>query len=69
MIKDLYRWHYSNYWPVSNERLEDQLANNELARAKVYLIFIVGKLYKATENEITILEAFVAPSTLVYSKP
>jgi hypothetical protein len=59
---------YLNYWPASNERLEDQAANNQLARGKVYLIFLIRKSYKASKKDIDILEAFAALRTLVYQK-
>jgi hypothetical protein len=70
MFTDLYNIKYSNYWPASNERLEDRAANNRLARGKVYLIFLVRKSYKVSKREpIVILDAFAAPYTSVYSKP
>ena len=61
---------YAEYWPSSNERLEDRAANNKLARSAVYLIFLVRKSYKASRPDpIVIPSAFAAPQTSVYSKP
>jgi hypothetical protein len=39
MFIDLYNIEYSDYWLISNERLEDWAANNRLARGMVFLIF------------------------------
>jgi hypothetical protein len=48
MFRDAYDQYYSTYLPCSNGKLEDRLANNnKLARAKVQLIFLVKKAYKA----------------------
>jgi hypothetical protein len=67
MFMDLYNIKYSNYWLVSNERLEDRAANNRLARGKVYLIFLIQKLYRASKkNPIVIPESFTALRTSVY---
>ena len=41
IFTDLYEIEYSDYWPASNERLEDRTANNRLARGVVFLIFLI----------------------------
>jgi hypothetical protein len=69
LFTNLYDIQYANYWPSSNERSEDWAANNRLAMAKVYLIFLIWKAFKAPGKKIAILEAFVAPLTLMYKKP
>jgi hypothetical protein len=70
MFTDLYDVEYSDYWPASNERLEDQAANNMLARSAVFLIFLVRKSYRGSKRDsIVIPKAFAAPQTSVYSKP
>jgi hypothetical protein len=70
MFKHLYDIEYSDYWPASNERLEDRAANNRLARGTVFLIFLVWKSYRASKRDpIVIPKAFVAPQTSIYSKP
>jgi hypothetical protein len=70
IFTEVYDIHYSDYWPSSNERLEDRAANNKLARSKVHLIFLVRKSYKASRPEpIVIPTAFGAPQTAVYTKP
>jgi hypothetical protein len=70
IFTDVYDIHYSDYWPSSNERLEDRPANNKLARGKVHLILLVRKSYKASRPEpIVIPTAFAAPQTAVYTKP
>ena len=66
----MYNIHYADYWPTSNERLEDRAANNRFARSTVYLIFLIRKSYRASRPDpIVISHAFVAPQTLVYTKP
>ena len=47
MFTDVYDIQYVDYWPVSNERLEDRAANNRLVQSAVYLIFLIRKSYKA----------------------
>ena len=70
IFTEVYDIHYSDYWPSSNERLEDRAANNKLARSKVHLIFLVRKSFKASRPEpILIPSAFAAPQTSVYTKP
>jgi hypothetical protein len=69
MFRDTYKWHYSNYWPVSNKRLEDRPANNKLARAEVHLLSLVKKSYKPVGNPISIMANFEAPKTSIYTKP
>jgi hypothetical protein len=69
MFTDLYYIRNSDYWPASIERLEDRAANNRLAKAKVYLIFLIRKSYKSSKKEIIILEACATPCTSVYIKP
>jgi hypothetical protein len=70
MFTDLYEIHYSDYWPSSNERLEDRAANNKLVRSTVFLIFLVRKSYIASKRDaIVIPKAFAAPQTSVYTKP
>jgi hypothetical protein len=69
MFTDLYEIEYSDYWPTSNERLEDRAANNWLARGAVFFIFFIRKSYRASRRDpIAIPKAFVAPQTSVYSK-
>jgi hypothetical protein len=70
MFTDLYDVEYLDYWPASNERLDDWAANNMLARGTVFLIFLVRKLYRTSMREfIVIPKAFAALQTSVYSKP
>jgi hypothetical protein len=70
MFTDLYDVEYSDYWPASNERLEDRAANNRLARGAVFLIFLVWKSYRVSKKDpIIIPKAFAAPQTIIYSKP
>jgi hypothetical protein len=69
MYKDTYERAYSYYFPSMNERLEDRLANNKLARAEVHLIFLVKKTFKLDGKPIKIPSAFEAPNTSVYQKP
>jgi hypothetical protein len=49
--------------------LEDRVATNKLAKAKIHLLFLVKKSYKVAESHISILENFEAPTTFVLSKP
>ena len=66
IFMDLYDIEYSDYWPASNERLEDRATNNRLARDKMYLIFFILKLYKASKRDpIVIPKAFAALHTLI----
>ena len=51
---EMYEQAYSYYLLAMNERLEDRLANNKLARAEVHLIFIVKKTFKLDEKLIKI---------------
>ena len=70
IFTDVYEIHYADYWPSSNERLEDRAANNKLARSKVHLMFLIQKSYIASRSEpIVILTTFAAPQTSVYTKP
>jgi hypothetical protein len=70
MFTDVYDIEYSNYWPATNERLEDCAANNRLARGAVFLIFLIRKSYRASKiDPIVIPKAFAAPQTAVYTKP
>jgi hypothetical protein len=70
MYTDVYEIEYANYWPASNERLEDCVANNKLARSLVFLVFLIRKSYRVSRPDLIIIsKAFVAPQTLVYSKP
>ena len=70
MFTDVYDIQYADYWPASNERLEDHAANNRLAQSTVYIIFLIRKLYRASRPDpIVIPNAFATPQTLVYSKP
>ena len=70
IFKDVYDIQYAEYWPSSNERLEDRAANNRLARSAVYLIFFIQKLYKASRPDpIIIPDAFAAPQASMYCKP
>ena len=70
IFTDVYDLHYADYWPSSNERLEDRAANNKLARSKVHLIFLIRKSYIASRSEpVVIPAAFAAPQTSVYTKP
>jgi hypothetical protein len=70
MFTDLYEIEYSDYWPTSNERLEDCTANNRLARGAVFLIFLIRRSYRVSRRDpIVIPKAFTAPQTSVYSKP
>ena len=69
MFTDLYEIEYSNYWPASNKKLEDRVANNKLARGMVFLIFLIRKSYRASRRDpIVIPKAFAAPQTSIYSK-
>jgi hypothetical protein len=69
-VYGLYKIEYPDYWLASTERLEGRVANNKLAKAKVYLIFLIQKSYKASKKDpIFIPEAFATLHTLVYSKP
>jgi hypothetical protein len=52
---------------ASNERLEDKVVNNKLAKAKVLLFFLVKKSYRAAKNLISISKNFQAPNTYVYT--
>ena len=62
IFTEVYDIYYLDYWPSSNERLEDRAANNKLARSKVHLIFLVRKSYKASRPKpIVIPTAFGAP--------
>jgi hypothetical protein len=54
LFTNLYDIQYANYWPSSNERSEDWAANNRLAMAKVYLIFLIWKAFKAPGKKIAI---------------
>jgi hypothetical protein len=65
MYRDTYNRHYSSYLLASNERLEDRLANNKLARAEVHFIFLVRKTYKPNGKTIKILATFEAPNTSI----
>jgi hypothetical protein len=66
----VYEIEYYDYWPMSNERLDDRAANNRLARGVVFLIFLVRKSYRASKRDpIVIPKAFAALQTSVYSKP
>jgi hypothetical protein len=70
MFTDLYDVEYSDYWPTSNERLEDWAVNNRLVRGMVFLIFLVWKSYRMSKRDpIVISKVFAAPQTSVYSKP
>jgi hypothetical protein len=69
MFRETYDLHYSNYVPSSNERLEDRAANNKHAKAKVLLIFLVKKTYRAAGNVVNVPLNFHAPNTSVYNKP
>ena len=70
MFTDLYDIKYLDYWPVSNERLEDWAANNRLVRGVVFLIFLIWKSYRVSKKDpIVILKVFATPQTLFYSKP
>jgi hypothetical protein len=70
MFTDLYDIEYLDYWPVSNERLEDRATNNRLARGMVFLIFLVRKSYRVSNRDpVVITKAFAAPQTSVYLKP
>ena len=70
IFTNVYELHYADYWPSSNERLEDCAANNKLARSKVHLIFLICKSYIASRLEpVIILPTFAAPQTSVYTKP
>jgi hypothetical protein len=69
MFRDTYNRAYSSYLPSPNERLEDRPANNKLAKAKVYLIFIVKKSDKLNGKSIKVPVFFEAPNTSVYQKP
>ena len=70
MFTDVYNIQYADYWPASNERLEDCLANNRLAQSMVYLIFLIQKSYKASRSDpIVIPNTFAALQTSMYSKP
>lgn len=66
-FRDIYeRYHLSN-WPVGNERLEDRPANNKLAMAKVYLLFLVQKSYKPVKNPISNPNDFEVPKISIYT--
>lgn len=69
MYKETYERAYSCYLLAMNERLEDRLANNKLARAKVHLIFLVKKTFRRDIKQIKVSSAFEAPNTSVYQKP
>jgi hypothetical protein len=70
MFTDVYEIEYADYWPTSNERLEDCAANNRLAQSSVFLVFLIWKSYRASRTDpIVIPKAFAAPQTSVYSKP
>jgi hypothetical protein len=69
IFRDPYDRAYSSYLPSPNERLEDRPANNKLARAEVYLIFLVKKSYKLNGKSIEVLVCFEAPNTSIYQKP
>ena len=70
MFTDVYKIKYANYWPASNERLEDCAANNKLAWSAAYLIFLIWKSYKASRPDLIIIpKAFIALQTSMYSKP
>ena len=65
MFRETYDLHYSNYVPSSNERA----ANNKHTKAKVLLIFLVKKTYRAAGNVDNVLLNFHAPNTSLYNKP
>jgi hypothetical protein len=69
MFRDMYDRAYSSYLPSPNKRLEDRPANNKLARAEVYLIFLMKKSYKLNGKSIEVLVCFEAPNTSIYQKP
>jgi hypothetical protein len=69
MYRDTYERAYSCYLLAMNERLEDRLANNKLARAEVHLIFLVKKTFKLDGKPIKISSSFEAPNTSIYQKP
>jgi hypothetical protein len=42
MFTDLYDIEYSDYWPTSNKRIEDQTTNNRFARGVMSSSFLSG---------------------------
>ena len=69
IFTDVYNIEY-DYWPSSNEKLEDCAANNKLVRGTVFLVFRIWKSYKASKPDPIILpKAFAILQTLIYSKP
>ena len=50
MFRDTYDMYYFDYWLANNERLEDRIVNNKLAKAKVLLFFLVKKSYRVAKK-------------------
>jgi hypothetical protein len=70
MFTDVYEIEYADYWPTSNERLEDRATNNRLAQSSVFLVFLIRKSYRASRLDLIVIpKAFAAPQTSVYSTP
>ena len=68
MFRETYDLHYSDYLPTNNERLEDRVENNKFAKAKVLLLFLVKKLYRAVENVVNVPLNSYAPNSSIYTK-
>jgi hypothetical protein len=72
MFRDTYDRAYSSYLPSPNERLEDR--PTKLARAEVYLIFLVKKSYKLNGkstwggHRALVLGIYVSPKIGIFKK-